>query len=147
MEFCHIKWNFVILTHTDYQFTLFLFTIYMSGRYTSLNPKVKRDLKNKNCVSWFNSKPAKRPGDGLEPLKYNCEESKKRSTSPTNKGTKKLRVSPIVVPPEMKNKNKKTKKGGRKLRKYKTKRNKKSKKGVMKKMRMKAGTKKSLTSL
>ena len=39
-----------------------------------------------------------------------------------------------------------TKKGGRKLRKLR-KTNKKSKKGVMKKMRMKAGTKKSLTSL
>jgi hypothetical protein len=120
----------------------------MSGRYTSLNPNVKRDLKSPMCVSWFNSKAAKRPGHGLEPLKYDCKKSKKRSTSPNNKGTKKLRVSPIVVPEKMKTKkDNKTKKGGRKLRKYKTKINKKSKKGVMKKMRMKAGTKKSLRSL
>ena len=114
----------------------------MSRRYTSKNPIVKKELQG-DYISWFNSKPAKRPGDGLEPLKYDCE-PKKRSTSPTNKGTKKLQVSPIVVPEKMKTKKyNKTKKGGRKLRKT----NKKSKKGIMKKMRMKAGTKKSITSL
>jgi hypothetical protein len=107
----------------------------MSGRYTSKNPIVDKDLKSKECVSWFNSEPAKRPRDGLKPLEYNCEKPKKRSTSPTNKETKKLRVSPIVVPDKMKKKkndnNTKTKKGGRKLRKFKTKRNKKSKKKYM----------------
>ena len=105
----------------------------MSGRYTSKNPIVRKDLNSDKCTSWLYSKPAKRPGDGLEPLKYDCEKPKKRSTSPTNKETKKLRVSPIVVPKEMKNKKKsnKTKKAGRKLRKSKTKRNKKSKKKYM----------------
>lgn len=85
----------------------------MSGRYTSKNPIVDKDLKSKGCVSWFNSEPEERPGRGLKPLKYNCEKPKKRSTSPTDKKTKKLRVSPIVVPKEMKTKNNKTKKGGR----------------------------------
>lgn len=104
----------------------------MSGRYTSKNPIVNKHLNINECVSWFNSKPAKRPGHGLEPLNYDCEKPKKRSTSPTNKETKKLRVSPIVVPKEMKNKkSNKTKKAGRKLRKSKTKRNKKSKKKYM----------------
>ena len=87
----------------------------MPGRYTCKNQTVDKDLNSNELTSWLNSKPAKRPGDGLEPIEYNCK-PKKRSTSPTNKGTKKLRVSPIVVPEKMKNKksNKKSKKGGRK---------------------------------
>lgn len=106
----------------------------MPGRYTCKNQTVRDDLNSNELKSWLNSKPAERPGDGLEPIEYNCK-TKKRSTSPTNKGTKKLRVSPIVVPEKMKKKkndnNTKTKKGGRKLRKSKRKGNKKSKKKYM----------------
>jgi len=105
----------------------------MSNRYTSKNPIVDKDLKSPYAKSWLYSETEKRPGDGLKPLNYDSEKPKKRSTSPTNKETKKLRVSPIVVPKEMKNKKKsnKTKKAGRKLRKSKRKGNKKSKKKYM----------------
>ena len=104
----------------------------MPGRYTCKNETVRDDLNSNKLKSWLYSEPSKRPGQGLEPIEYKCK-PKKRSTSPTNKGTNKLRVSPIVVPPEMKNKksNKKSKKGGRKLRKSKRKGNKKSKKKYM----------------
>ena len=78
----------------------------MSNRYTSKNPIVDKDLKSPYAKSWLYSETEKRPGDGLKPLNYDCEKPKKRSTSPTNKETKKLRVSPIVVPKEMKNKKK-----------------------------------------
>jgi len=111
----------------------------MNGRYRTSNDEVNKSLNNKTCISWLYSEPGDKPRDGLKPLKYN-KQSKKRYNSTTNKEknkqqpSKKIRVSPIVVPNEMKNKNKK---GGKTKKKRKKK----------KKMVMKAGTRKSFKSL